>query len=507
MNLASLLHRAAVQHPRRPAIVVPGVVRTYQEVDARARRLVTGLRSLGIVPGDRVAILLRNRVEYPEIDVALAYGGFVRVALNARLGLREFRLATEDCGARAILSEPDFDEVASVLVAEQDLSWLRLDGRGDATADYESLIERSSPAIPAFDLDDQALAWISYTSGTTGRPKGVMLSHRALAHVAWNVMLELGPSSEREAILLPQPLSHGAGYFALAYLASGAAVHVAADFDPQEITERGRSHGIDTLKLVPTMLARLVAADLDGPNPFDRIVYGASPIDPPLMEAALTRYGPILTQIYGQSEAPATITCLKAHDHALPGPQRASAGRPWRTVEVRVVDAEGAPVPTGELGELIVRGPHMMSGYYGQPELTAEVMRSGWIWTKDMATVDEGGFVYLRGRRDDMINSGGFNVAPREVEEAMLAHPSVAECAVVGLPDSQWGQRICAFVVPRDGLVVDHDDLTTHARTSLGFRRPRQIVVLSSLPYTAYGKVDRNALASGHASPPGAVEP
>lgn len=496
MNLASLLRRAVQQHADRPAIVAPGKTRSYAEVDVRARKLVSGLRSRGIEPGDRVAVLLNNRIEYPEIDVALAYGGFVRVAMNARLGIRDFRLATEDCGARAIVSEPAFDDVVTTLHEEQSLQWIRLDGAPDVAHgdDYESLLDGAQPCEPTFDHDERSLAWISYTSGTTGRPKGVMLSHAALVNVAFNLMLETGPASERDSVLLPQPLSHGAGYFVLAYLASGASVHVATDFDPEEIQARGRSEGIHTLKLVPTMLSRLLAADLEGPNPFQRIIYGASPIDPPVMDEALAAYGPILTQIYGQSEAPVTITCLKEHDHAHPGPRRTSAGRPWRTVEVQVVDADGVTLPSGELGEVAVRGAHLMTGYYGQPELTAEVLRAGWLWTKDMGTIDEDGFVYLRGRRDDMINSGGFNIAPREVEEALLAHPAVRECAVVGLPDAEWGQRICAFVVRRDGSRLDNAELSAHARAALGFRRPRIIVELPSLPYTPYGKVDRKVL-------------
>lgn len=496
MNLAFLMRRAAQQHAERPAVVGPNGARTYRQLDQRARGLASGLLAQGLQPGDRVAVLLHNRIEYPEIDMALAYGGFVRVALNARLGLREFRLATEDCQARAIISEPGFDEDVSVLTAESGMRWIRLDGAPETAAgdDYETLVDGAPSWVPALDQSPESLAWISYTSGTTGRPKGVMLSHRALAAVAFNLMLETGPASELGSVMLPQPLSHGAGYFALAYLASGAAVHVAAEFDPEEITRRGRVHGIDTLKLVPTMLSRLLAAELPGPTPFRHIVYGASPIDGPIMEDALERFGPILSQIYGQSEAPVTITCLKEHDHARPGPHRASAGRPWRTVDVRVLDPDGRPLPPGVLGEVAVRGPHLMTGYYGNSDLTADVMRSGWVWTKDMGITDEEGYIYLRGRRDDMINSGGFNIAPREVEEALLVHPAVQECAVVGVPDPEWGESICAFVVPRPGGAVDVDDLAAFAKDQLGFRRPRRIVELAALPYTSYGKVDRRAL-------------
>lgn len=496
MNLALLLQRAARQHADRLAVAGPNGTRTYRQLDRRARQLAGGLHARGLEPGDRVAVLLRNRTEYPEIDVALAYGGFVRVALNSRLGLREFRLATEDCTARAIVSEPRFDEDVAALSAGTGMLWIRLDGRPEIADgdDYEAFLNGAPLWAPDLGLSPDSLAWISYTSGTTGRPKGVMLSHRALAAVAFNLMLEVGPNSELGSVMLPQPLSHGAGYFVLAYLASGASVHVASEFDPEEITERGRTYGVDTLKLVPTMLSRLLAAELPGPTPFRHIIYGASPIDAPIMDAALESFGPILSQIYGQSEAPVTITCLREHDHARPGPHRGSAGRPWRTVDVQVVDPDGQALPPGELGEVAVRGPHLMTGYYGNPELTSEAMRSGWLWTNDMGTTDDEGYVYLRGRRDDMINSGGFNIAPREVEEALLVHPTVQECAVVGVPDPEWGQSICAFVVPRPGVAVDIGDLTAFAKDHLGFRRPRRIVELDALPYTSYGKVDRQAL-------------
>lgn len=496
MNLGFLIRRAAQQHADRVAVVGPAGVRTYRELDHRARQLASGLRASGLQPGERIAVLLRNRDEYPEIDVGLAYGGYVRVALNTRLGLPEFQAAVEDCVARAIISEPAFDHDVAALTEANDLRWIRLDGLPDVADgdDYETLIDQAPSWVPALDQGPEDLAWISYTSGTTGRPKGVMLSHGSLAAVAFNLMIEFGPASEQGSVLLPQPLSHGAGYFVLAYLASGASVHVAAEFDPDEIVRRGRSEHIDTLKLVPTMLSRLLAADLPGPLPFRHIVYGASPIDTPVMEDALERFGPVLSQIYGQSEAPVTITCLKEHDHAAPGPHRLSAGRPWRSVDVQVVDPEGVPAPPGTLGEVVVRGPHVMTGYFGNASLTEEVVHSGWLWTKDMAVADESGYIYLRGRRDDMINSGGFNIAPREVEEALLAHPVVQECAVVGVPDGEWGQSVCAFFVPRNGATVDVDVLSTFAKERLGFRRPRRIVEVDALPFTSYGKVDRQAL-------------
>jgi fatty-acyl-CoA synthase len=470
----------------------------YNQLDNRSRRLADGLASLGLQPGDRVAVLMSNRLEYVEVDVALAYGGFVRVGLNFRLGLDDFARAIQDSGARAIITEPDFDEPVSKLADEYELIWLRCGG-GSAQAaaritKYEQLIESRPATAPAKADMTACPGWMPYTSGTTGQPKGVVLTHHALAHSAFNLMLETGPSSDQESILLPQPLSHGSAYFELAYLASGATVHVITGFDPEEIVSRALQFGVATIKLVPAMLKRLL--DSGKPSPFSTVIYGASPIPSAVLDEAMDRYGQSLVQIYGQSEAPATITILTKGDHAIGGPRLASAGRPWRSVDVRVVDHDGNEVSPGEVGELILKGEHMMSGYYGRQDLTDEIVRDGWLWTKDLAVSDEDGYIYLRGRRDDIINSGGFNIAPKEVEDVIIQHPDILDCAVIGVPDEVWGQSVKAFVVPALGKVIESSDLTAYCAPRLGYRQPRVFEVLDALPHNSYGKVDRNELLS-----------
>lgn len=493
MDVSQLIQRAVRQYPDRVAVVSRTGQRTYAELGERACRLANALAARGVAPGDRVVVLLENRIEYPEIDVALAYGGFVRVALNIRLGLAEFSASVEDADARVLITQAKFADVAAQLAEQYGLLWISMEGGEDPqAAAYESFLEAGHPVRP--DLVDRSddPAWFSYTSGTTGRPKGVVLSHRALTHVAWNLMIEIGPHSAEESVLLPQPLSHGAGFFTLAYLGSGASIHVVPEFDPDEIMSWGEKQDIDTLKLVPTMLDKLL--ELDRASPFRRIVYGASPIAKPILDRAVDTLNADLVQIYGQSEAPVTITCLGAAEHRRRGPHLGSAGLPWRSVEVLVVDPEGQPVGTGELGEIIVRGDHMMTGYHNRPEQTAEVLRDGWVWTRDMGVTDDNGYIYLRGRRDDMINSGGFNIAPREIEDVVNAHPLVQECAAVGLPDERWGERVCVYVVTAPGQQLTYEELDRFCEPRLGFRRPRNLVVLGALPYTAYGKVDRKQL-------------
>jgi fatty-acyl-CoA synthase len=498
MDVSQLIQRAVRQYPDRVAVVARSGQRTYAELGERACRLASALAGQGVAAGDRVVVLLENRIEYPEVDVALAYGGFVRVALNIRLGLSEFSASVEDSDARVLITQAKFADVAAQLVEQYGLLWISMEGGEDPRAvGYESLLETGRPVLPdPVDRTDEP-AWFSYTSGTTGRPKGVVLSHRALAHVAWNLMIEIGPHSPEEAVLLPQPLSHGAGYFTLAYLGSGAAIHVVPDFDPEEIVSWGEKWKIDTLKLVPTMLDKLL--ELDRPAPFKRIVYGASPIARPILDRAMGTLDADLVQIYGQSEAPVTITCLGALDHRDQGPHLGSAGRPWRSVDVLVADPDGRPLPAGELGEVIVRGDHLMTGYHHRPEQTAEVLRNGWLWTRDMAVIDDRGYIYLRGRRDDMINSGGFNIAPREIEDVVNDHPLVQECAAVGLPDERWGERVCVYVVTTAGRQLSYEELDRFCEPRLGFRRPRSLVLLNALPYTAYGKVDRKQLVAAPA--------
>lgn len=489
-GIGRLVDRAVREHSRDVAVSFEGRDRSYGELGNRAHHLAQGLRALGLEAGDRVAVLMSNRLEYPEVDVGLAFAGLVRVAMNVRLNVEELSYIVDDCNARLLLTEHRYDKIAAELVDRHNVHWVRLGSEmGPAPSrSYENLIERSSGQQSIEMVPDDAPAWISYTSGTTGRPKGVVLSHRALVNVAFNLMLEMGPIVPGRSILLPQPLSHGAGYFVVPYLAAGARIHIMGKFDPEEAVGLGEQHGISTLKCVPTMLVDLL--DLERPIPFDTVIYGAAPIALPQIEWALDRWGPVLMQIYGQSEAPVTITVLHKQDHARSGSQRGSAGRPWRTVDVELVDPDGQTVPDGELGEVVVRGPHVMDGYLGRPDLTAEVLRDGRVWTRDMAIRDAEGYIYLHGRRDGMINSGGYNIAPKEVEDVVVQHPGVKECVAVGMPHDRWGETVKIYVLRSPGASVGTEELIDFCGHRLGFRRPRSVIFVDEIPRTAYGKVD-----------------
>jgi acyl-CoA synthetase (AMP-forming)/AMP-acid ligase II len=317
--------------------------------------------------------------------------------------------------------------------------------------------------------------------------------------VALNLLLELAPVQAGERILLTQAISHASGYFVLPYLMSGAGVHVMPRFDPDRVWHLSRERCFRTLKAVPAMFEPLLDA-ADGDWGFGTIVYGASNVAPPVLNRALDRFGPTLIQDYGQSEAPMTITCLTKADH-LDLQARESAGRPWRSVAVEVRTDDGQVAAPGEIGEVYVRGSHLMTGYHRKPDITAEVLNGGWLRTKDLARTDERGFVYLQGRNDEMINSGGYNIAPREVENVLSAHTAVSEAVVLGMPDPKWGDAVTAVVRLRDSLALSGEELIEFARPRLGIRTPRRIEVWGSIPRTSYGKVDRkevrNKLANG----------
>jgi fatty-acyl-CoA synthase len=464
---------------------------TLAELVDRGERFANALDQLGVPQGSAVGVLSENRMEYPVVDIGLALGRRIRVALNSRLNVDDFRFALENVSARAIVYSSQFAETATTLANELDLIAICIGD--DAPLTFDGLVAeaRSQQVVRPGHAEDSA--WISFTSGTTGRPKGIVLSHRAIREVAFNLLIELGPTEPNQHVVLSQPLSHGAGYFVLPYLLSGGGVYIMTRFDAERALALSSRPDMSTLKIVPAMFPALFEAHEETglPLQYERIIYGASPVAGPTLEEALDRFGPILVQIYGQSEAPATLTVLHATDHATPGAHRASAGRPWRTIALEVRSPEGDVLPPGELGEITIRGPHMMSGYYGLDDETTKVIRDEWLWTKDIGVMDERGYVYLRGRQDEMINSGGFNISPREVEHGLQEHPDVAECVAFGTPDEKWGAVVSAVVTLKPDRRLTAEDLMSFAKDRLTFRSPKRLVFASDIPKNAYGKTDR----------------
>jgi acyl-CoA synthetase (AMP-forming)/AMP-acid ligase II len=476
---------------------------TYAQVIDRATRLGNALRQRGCEPGDHIAVVLPNCVETMEIEFGCALAGLVRVALNFRLADEELLRTLDKMSVRGVvytdrrtaLIDAARERIPNLVTLRLGLEEEELGPEPDD--DYRRALDDVLPTPHDADIGAESLYSIFCSSGTTGTPKGIMLSRRAQLAVAFNMLLELGPVLPGDGVLLPQPLSHGAGFFMLPYFLSGGRCAVVERYDAAGLYDAAERHRVSTIKLVPVMLREMLDAGAkpEGAYRPQRIIYGAAPMPRDVVDRAREVFGEIMVQIYGQGETPLCITVLTEVDHMDPT-KLESAGRPWRSVDVRVVDDNGQEVQPGEHGEVVVRGLHAMSGYWGDPDQTAKVMRDGAIHTNDRATIDDGGYIHLLGRMDDVINSGGFNIPSVVVEHVLVEHPGIVEAAVTGVPDDRWGERVAAFVVVRDGSSPSLDELIEYCRGRLGMQRPRSIDFVEKLPRNAYGKVDKARLVS-----------
>jgi acyl-CoA synthetase (AMP-forming)/AMP-acid ligase II len=495
MRYRSLIHRTARMYGELPAIVCGERTLTFAEVVARATRLGNALADGGCETGDRIGVLLPNCAEYMEVDIGLAAAGFVRVSLNIRSTPRQQVDVLRDAGVTALIYDEQFAPAASEILDAIDglRLLLRLRGGSDEgdVRDYDTMLAAVSSNPLAADPSGEDLYCLFYTSGTSGRPKGVMLSHGAYLAVGLLLLLEFGPVPVGDTAVLTQPLSHGGGFFMLPWFISGATSVVMPRYEPSACLELTERHAATMLKVVPTMLLQMLAAGIEPPPlpALRKIIYGASPMPAQQLAELLELFGCKFMQLYGQAEAPMTITVLGLREHAAGGRLLSSAGRAWRGVDVRVVDEAGVDVQPGESGEVIVRGPQLMSGYWHQPDLSAQALRDGWLRTNDIAEQDDRGYIYLLGRSDEMIISGGFNVSPRVVEDVLNRHPAVLESAVLGLPHEILGQQVTAFVSLRADAPASPDELIEFSGRELGYQKPRRVEIVRQLPRNAYGKV------------------
>jgi long-chain acyl-CoA synthetase len=502
MNVAAWVERNGRVFADRPGISVGTQVHTtYGEWAARVRSLAGALTALpGMVPGERVALAMTNRVEYLEALFAIWHAGLFAVPINAKLHREEFRYILGHSGARLAFVSPDLAETINPLQSDlPDLARVVVTGEAEwqrmAGHDGVDLIPRA-PNDPA---------WLFYTSGTTGRPKGAVLTHRNLLMASLSYFADVDPVSPRDTILHPAPLSHGSGLYALPHIAKGAnnVIPEGGHFDPAEIAELLRQWPGVSFFAAPTMVTRLIAspefAAADHAN-LKTIVYGGGPMYVADLLKALELLGPKLAQIYGQGEAPMTITALAKEMHADRAHPRwlerlGSAGVARTDVAVRVVDRNDRDLPPGETGEILCRGDVVMRGYWQDEAASRETLRGGWLHTGDIGSFDTDGFLTLKDRSKDLIISGGSNIYPREIEEVLLKHPAVREVSVVGRPHRDWGEEVVAFVVPAPGEPVTEAELDRLCLEAIArFKRPRAYVFIDALPKNNYGKVLKTAL-------------
>ena len=497
VNIARLLLRSAHAYPTLPALALgKRAICTYAELAARVARLAAGL-ARQLSPNDRVALVMQNCPQYVELLFACWHAGLCAVPVNAKLHPRELEFILQHSGARLCFASSGLYDAVAPLATSVDCVDEVIDADGPR---YAALATAAPMGMVAREAQDPA--WLFYTSGTTGRPKGVTLTQRNVMAAILNYFSDVDAIAPGDAIIHAAPMSHGSGFYMLPHVAHAGlnVVPESGGFDPPEIYALLLAHRGVTLFAAPTMVKRLVdhPGDADTTN-LKTIVYGGGPMYVADCKVAMARFGYKLAQIYGQGESPMTITAMgkaihAAIDHPRYEERLASVGQAFTGVEVMIGDADDRPLPAGEVGEILVRGDQVMAGYWGNPEASAETLRGGWLHTGDVGSLDDEGFLTLKDRSKDVIISGGSNIYPREVEEVLLRHPGVSEVSVVGRNDPEWGEIVVAFIVAR-GAAPDNADLDALCLDHIArFKRPKAYRFVDALPKNSTGKVLKTEL-------------
>jgi long-chain acyl-CoA synthetase len=508
MYLTAGLHRSLQRHPDKTATVDGTRRQSFRQLASRVARLAGALGQLGVQRGDRVAVLALNGDRYIETALAVWWLGAVLNPVNTRWTAGEVVYALNDCGARVLF----VDDALAPLAMDLDKQVPTLQttvalGHTASGLDYEALIAQATPVDDA-RLDNNELAAILYTGGTTGFPKGVMLSHANLWAALVGRMAEV-PNPGHFVTLLTAPLFHVAGLGRMLgqTVVGGTCVTFPA-FNAEAVLRTFASERITDVVVVPSMLQML----LDAPSfaqtdlsSLRRILWGAAPITVPLLERALQAFpGVEFIHAYGMTETSASVSVhhIGSSLEERNSQRIRSAGRAGFSTEIRIADAQGRALPPGEHGEILVRGPVVMMGYWNRPQDTQQAVRDGWLHTGDGGTMDEDGYLYVVDRLKDMVISGGENIYPAEVEEVLGRHPGVAASAVIGVPNEKWGETVHAVVVPRSGTTLSADELITHCRAHLGgYKCPKSIEFRNALPLSAAGKVLKGELRKTWSAP------
>lgn len=497
-TFGELTARAIRRFAERPAIRYQDSILSYAQMGELVSGLMQVLKEKGVGNGQGVCALMSNRPETICLRLAVQLLGARFTPLNPLGTESDHRFIVRDSEAQFLIVEDRFFGLADSIAQGSSVTRTLSVGAIPGVDDLVALAHERTPGPVVCEADPAGIAGLTYTGGTTGRPKGIIHSHRTLVA---NVLMCLAEWDWPEApnILLSTPLAHAAGLLTTPVFVKGGCVFLTDGFDAGQFIELVERERISATFLVPTMVyaltthSRIREADLSS---LKLVIYGAAPISPSLLAEAMEIFGPVFLQLYAQSEAPMTVTTLSQADHDLERPnQLLSCGFPMVGVQVKLLDDAGDPVPVGEVGEICVRGPLVMDGYWRRPEETAATLRDGWLRTGDLAREDERGYLYIVDRKKDMIITGGFNVYPKEVEDVLTSHPDVAQAAVFGVPDAKWGEAVKAAIVPWPGRTPNLDEIIAFVRSNKGaVNTPKSIDVLETMPQTALGKPDKQAL-------------
>jgi acyl-CoA synthetase (AMP-forming)/AMP-acid ligase II len=505
MLAIDIIKRQRLLRPEAPAVTFAGRTFTYADLYERSCRTANALSRLGVGPDSRVAVLSKNCHQYVELYFGASLIGAVTTPLNYRLSAPELAYIINDAEVVCAIVGEEYvgtiDSIRGELTTVREL--VCIGGARDGYHGHEDLLATASADAPIASVDENDLVYQMYTSGTTGRPKGAMITHRNLVTNVMQISFEAA-MSPHHCNLIVAPLYHAAAVITAMYtMAAGASLAVKEDFIPDRVLRSFSEDGITHALFVPAMILFLLSMpgieDVDF-GPLERITYGASPIPAEVLKKAIETFRCDFLQAFGQTESVAVLTVLGPRDHVVGGtPEQSrrlsSCGRPAFGVEIRVVDENDKDVDAGELGEIIARGPNVMKGYWKMPEATADTLRGGWLHTGDLGTMDERGYVFIMDRLKDMIVSGGENVYPREIEEVLFTHPGVADAAVIGVPSARWGEDVKAVVVLKADASATAEELIEFCGGRLaGYKRPRTVDFLEALPKNPSGKVLKREL-------------
>ncbi len=497
MNISRTLQTVAKHLPQAPAISFEGRQLTYSAFEHQVGCIAGALRGRhGLGGSDRVALAMENSLEFLPALYGIWRAGLSAVPVNAKLHPKELAWIIADSGAKLVFATQGIADKMSGLGGQ---GWPRVIVAG--SRDWMAMLFADPIVEAPCDPDEEA--WVFYTSGTTGRPKGAMLTHRHLMFSAHAYYADVDFVDQRDCMLHAAPLSHGAGMYALPHIARGSHQIIFPSFEPEQILGTFAAQQNVSMFAAPTMVSRLLnhpgAGDIDTRG-LKTMIYGGAPMYVADLKRGIEMFGPKFFQLFGQGEAPMTITGLTKALHAdASHPQYeqrlGSAGIARTGVAVRIVGEDGAQLPVGEVGEIVTKSDCVMKGYLNNPEATARSLRDGWLWTGDLGALDAAGFLTIKDRSKDMIISGGSNIYPREIEEVLLTHASVLECAVASRPHADWGEEVIAFIVKRPGMEVAAAELDRLCLDNIArFKRPKGYRFVEQLPKNNYGKVLKTEL-------------